>query len=633
MRRVLPVVLIALAVFGAIVVWKGFLVRPRPADVSLAFLRESYIRRVDSLDLALRALAALPPQADSGTAQAAFRRARTAYKRIEYLVEFDDAFNAIALSYLEGPFWGVLLNGPPIPTVHEDDRDSVLPPTGFQVIEAALFPRPAQDFHEVVRDQVEDMRQVLELIRTQPAETLEADRRALDAARLEVARIATLGVAGFDATLSGDGLRESAEALRGVGEGLMVYRGAMREQDPDGWNTLNRSLEAAIANLEDSPDFDGFDRLDFLTRFVIPLTEGLDRLQHALRLPPSRHRGVWSSGATNIYAAGALDSRWFAPDYAPPPSPELIALGRQLFFDPALSRHDRRSCATCHQPSRSFTDGLVRASVDPGRGTVRNTPTLLNAGLQAFQFADQRVRFLEFQVEDVMQNSREMALPVDAAARKLGQDSVLVARLATALGKERPHALTGQMLAVTIAAYVRSLEAMDSRFDRAVRGDTAALTESERRGFNLFMGKARCATCHFPPLFGGTSPPSYREAEPEVIGVPARPLSQKATIDPDPGVFAVTRAPLHQHAFKTPNLRNVELTAPYMHNGVFRTLDEVVDFYDRGGGNGLGMKLPNQTLPPDSLHLSDQEKDDLVAFHGALTDTAYSTPTAPPRQR
>jgi cytochrome c peroxidase len=550
-----------------------------------------------------------------------------AYKRIEYLVEFDDAFGAIALNFVEGPYMGVLLNGAPIPKVNEDDRESVLPPTGFQVIEAALFPQPAPDFREVARKQVEDMRGVLQIIRSQPPETLEADRRALDAARLEVARIATLGVAGFDATLSGDGLRESAEALRGVGDGLMVYQGAMEAHDPEGWQSLNRSLRAAVAHLEDAPDFDGFDRLDFLTRFVNPITAGLARLQRTLGLPPSRHSGAWASGATNLYAAGAFDSHWFAPDYSPPPSPELIALGRELFFDPALSGHGRRSCATCHQPSRSFTDGLIRASVDPGHGTVRNTPTLLNAGLQAFQFADQRVRFLEFQVEDVMQNPREMALPADAAAQKLGSDSSLVARLANALGKERPHALTGQMLAVAIAAYIRSLEALDSRFDRAVRGDTAALTASELRGFNLFMGKAGCATCHFPPLFGGTMPPSYREAELEVIGVPA-PGPGKATVDPDPGAFGVTRAPLHRHAFKTPNLRNVELTAPYMHNGGFRTLDEVVDFYDGGGGTGLGIELPNQTLPPDSLHLSDQEKRDLVAFHSALTDTAYLEPAA-----
>jgi cytochrome c peroxidase len=619
--RRLYVLVILLAAFGVVAVWTVLRFRARPADVSFASLHSGYIVRIDSLDAALRALSALPPQPDARQAQAAFRRARAAYKRLEFLVEFDDAFKAIALNFYEGPFWALALNGPPIPTADEDDPTNTLPPRGFQVIEAALFPQPALSFTEVVRQEVEQMRQTLELMRSEPAETLEADRRAVDAARLEVARIATLGVAGFDATLSGDGLQESAEALRGVRDGLMVYERAMRKRDPISWDTLSRSLTAAIDYLQSSSDFDQFDRFTFLTRFVNPLTLELDRLQRALDLPPSRYPGAWSTAATNIYAAGALDARWFAPDYAPPPSPELIALGRRLFFDPALSRHGRRSCATCHLPSRAFSDGRVRALVDPGHGQVRNTPTLLNAGLQAFQFADQRVRYLEFQVEDVMQNPREMAQTVDTAARKLSADTGLVAKFGAALGEPEGHALTGRMVAVAIAAYVRSLEAMNSRFDRAVQGDTGALTESERRGFNLFMGKARCGTCHFPPLFGGTTPPSYREAEPEVIGVPMRPLGRSPIVDPDPGVFAVSRAPLHRHAFKTPSLRNVELTSPYMHNGVFTSLDEVVEFYDLGGGNGLGMKLPNQTLPPDSLHLTEGEKRDIVAFHKSLTDT------------
>jgi cytochrome c peroxidase len=98
-------------------------------------------------------------------------------------------------------------------------------------------------------------------------------------------------------------------------------------------------------------------------------------------------------------------------------------------------------------------------------------------------------------------------------------------------------------------------------------------------------------------------------------------------VDPDPGVFAVDHAPLHRHAFKTPQLRNVALTAPYMHNGVFRTLQEVVNFYDRGGGAGLGLALPNQTLSPERLHLSDAEKHDLVAFLATLTDST-SVPTS-----
>ncbi len=103
------------------------------------------------------------------------------------------------------------------------------------------------------------------------------------------------------------------------------------------------------------------------------------------------------------------------------------------------------------------------------------------------------------------------------------------------------------------------------------------------------MGKGKCATCHFLPLFSGATPPGFIEAEPEVIGVPARPDTVKATLDPDPGRYAVDRIALHRHAFKTPTLRDIALTAPYMHNGVYRTLEQVVDFYDRGGGAGLGV--------------------------------------------
>ena len=152
-----------------------------------------------------------------------------------------------------------------------------------------------------------------------------------------------------------------------------------------------------------------------------------------------------------------------------------------------------------------------------------------------------------------------------------------------------------------------------------------AISPSERRGFNLFMGKAACATCHFPPLFGGTLPPAFQESEPEVIGVP-RAKTRRTVVDGDPGVFGLDSLPLHRHAFKTPSVRNVALTAPYMHNGAFRTLREVVDFYDRGGGNGGGMLLPNQTLSAERLRLSAREKRDLVAFLRALTDSGHTEP-------
>jgi cytochrome c peroxidase len=624
MRRHCSPLAVALLGLGALAACRDRPAPARQAEVLPARFDAVYAARLDSLDLTLAALAALPAHPDSALAQQTFRRARAAYKRIEYLLEFEDHIRATDL------------NAPPIPIVDEDDYTNVIPPHGLQVVEAAVFPRPARNFQQVTRGQLRDMRRIVGFIGHDSSyRAARTWRVPFEAARMELARVTTLGLAGFDATVSKDGLRESAEALQGVREGLEAYAGTMLQRDSAGWAELERSLDAGIGALESAPDADRFDRFDFIVRFARPIAGGLARLQRALGLPEPREPDPWSPGATDIYAAGAIDPAWFAPDYAPPSTPALVALGRQLFFDPRLSAAGRRSCATCHQPAFGFTDRRRLASVDPGHGTVRNTPTLLNAGFQRAQFADQRAGYLEFQFEAVMANPREMALRPDSAARLLAADSALATRFAAVFGKSREQSLTGQAMSIAVAAYVRSLQALNSRFDRAIRGDTAAIDAPERRGFNLFMGKAACGTCHFAPLFGGSFPPAYVESEPEVIGVPATP-AKGAVVDGDLGVFAVDRAPLHRHAFKTPTVRNVALTAPYMHNGVFRTLGEVVDFYDRGGGNGLGMKLPNQTLPADRLHLSAQEKRDLIAFLRSLTDSsaiaplpAAATPAAP----
>jgi cytochrome c peroxidase len=185
--------------------------------------------------------------------------------------------------------------------------------------------------------------------------------------------------------------------------------------------------------------------------------------------------------------------------------------------------------------------------------------------------------------------------------------------------------VTPLRLRVALAAYLRSLQALDSRFDRAVRGDTLALATAERRGLTVFVGKGKCGTCHFVPLFSGVIPPTFIEAEPEVIGVPDRPTTSAGALDADVGRYAIDRIEPHRHAFKTPTLRNVALTAPYMHNGVYRTLEQVVDFYDRGGGHGIGAAVDNRTLPTTRLRLTTTERRDLVSFLRALTDTAGLT--------
>jgi cytochrome c peroxidase len=180
-----------------------------------------------------------------------------------------------------------------------------------------------------------------------------------------------------------------------------------------------------------------------------------------------------------------------------------------------------------------------------------------------------------------------------------------------------------------LSAYVSSLAGWNSPFDRYARGESEALSEPARRGFNLFMGKAACGTCHFAPVFNGTVPPEYSDSESEVLGVPAGPAKRGATVDPDPGRWAngrmVERVEFYRYSFKTPSVRNAALTAPYMHNGVYETLEEVMDFYNIGGGEGLGLGLEYQTLPPDPLGLSKREIRDIIAFMESLSDTAGLT--------
>jgi cytochrome c peroxidase len=150
--------------------------------------------------------------------------------------------------------------------------------------------------------------------------------------------------------------------------------------------------------------------------------------------------------------------------------------------------------------------------------------------------------------------------------------------------------------------------------------DKDTLTISEKNGFNLFAGKAKCATCHFIPLYNGTAPPWFNNSESEVIGVPEKTNWEHAVVDKDLGRYKFNQLEQLKYSFKTPSIRNSEKTAPYMHNGVFNTLEDVIKFYELGGGNGIGMQLEYQTLPFDNLKLTKEEKRDLINFLNTLTD-------------
>jgi len=462
-----------------------------------------------------------------------------------------------------------------------------------------------------------------------------------EAARLELARVATLGVTGFDAPATGAGVAESAVALHGA---AMLVAGVPLADTPARARAL-AAIDRAAAYAAAHPDFARFDRLTFIADYTEPALRALNAARRAAGVPQVERPRAWVG--TTLFERGAFAPRAYAPESAPMPTPAVVALGARLFADPALSGDGLRACASCHVPAHAFTDGRRAPAAAHGasRALRRNTPSLLAAAYEPALFADARAVTLEDQAAVVLASRDEMASSAEHVAERLARAPADAAAFRAALGG--PPTPLGVRQA--LAAYVRSLGRTESRVDLAFRGDCRALTPVERRGASLFLGRAGCGTCHFaplfagaspplfagaspplfagasPPLFAGASPPLFRSVDVEVLGVPA--LGGRH-VDPDPGRGAVDGRPEHRHAFKTPSLRNVARTAPYMHNGVFRTLDAVVRFYDGGGGRGRGLDVPNQTLPARPLRLTRRERGALVAFLRALSDTARVGPPA-----
>ena len=388
--------------------------------------------------------------------------------------------------------------------------------------------------------------------------------------------------------------------------------------------TALRRCEAGVA--APGQDFIGFDRARFLVRCFNPALVALRQAQQELHVPFAATRRAVQPTADHFFAAEAFDPAFFAPADAAAPTPAVLALGEALFQEPLLSGRAGRSCASCHVPGRAYSDGLrVNRSLLTDAGLERNTPTLLNAALQPDQFYDSRVHYLEDQVHAVVSNKAEMGGQLSEAPallRKNGTYSKLFAHAFTA--DKQP--VTERNIRRAVAAYVRSLVRLNSRFDQYMRGDTTMLSGQEIAGFNLFMGKAQCGTCHYLPLFSGTVPPLYDKTESEVLGVPATADTLHPTLDADQGKFILYGVAHQRHAFKTPTVRNAALTAPYMHNGAYQTLEQVLDFYNKGGGTGIGLPVPNQTLAEDQLNLSTAEQQSIIAFIKSLNDAREAQP-------
>lgn len=272
-----------------------------------------------------------------------------------------------------------------------------------------------------------------------------------------------------------------------------------------------------------------------------------------------------------------------------------VALGAQLFTDKRLSGDGLRSCASCHDPARAFTDGRPKAGGHDGTSLRRNTPSLFNLAGSTVFFSDGRVATLEDQARVPMTATDEMAGDFEGIVQRLKADSQLVAKFAAGF-PDKPEVSEASIVAA-IADYERTLLSPETRFDRWVAGDDGALNEIEKAGFDLFVGKAGCVGCHGGWRF---TDDGFRD-----IGLPGD----------DPGRSAITGGPADLRQFKTPGLRELTHTAPYMHDGSLATLRAVVDHY--AGGFVKRPSLDSNFVR--NLTLTDDEKAALVAFLASLS--------------
>jgi cytochrome c peroxidase len=542
---------------------------------------------------------------------------RIYYKRLEPLTAHID------------PYLTFYLNAPNVPKI-EYEKNLALEKKveGFQVLEEIIFNDSGCEKNELINlinGLIQNTKKLKEFVLSYNLK----DWFLFDAMRVSLIRLATQGITGFDSPIALASLSESAACMESMIEWISLYE-YMLIDDKENFKKLVFLLNKAKEYLNSNNDFEKFDRFYFIQQFINPCYQHLTLLQNDLGIEFIDQSDIGIT-AYNPFSKGLFYPDFLKDNYflryklTPKPTMEMVELGKVLFYDSILSDGRQRSCASCHQPNKAFTDGLEKSlALDKKSKLSRNTPTLINAVYQHNFQLDGRASHLEEQFHMVIFNTNEMNKSEIELIKEINKDPQYKLMFKKVFQLKDNEIIDLALVKAALVAYIRSLTAFNSVFDKQIRGELPADNKLVN-GFNLFMGKAKCATCHFPPVFNGSVPPYFNETEAEVIGVPEDFYAKEKKIDPDEGKFIIASAEPHRFAFKTPTLRNISLTSPYMHNGNFKNLKDVMDFYNKGGGVGLGLNLNNQTLPSENLNLTDKEIDDIIYFMNSLTDTTGLT--------
>lgn len=563
--------------------------------------KEELLQQIAQLNQEIEAFEQMAQKnASNKQLQQSFEKSRLAYKKIEWAVEY---FTPEPARFINGPALDEL----------EVEENKFLNPSGFQVIEELIYPTFSTKEKATLQREIAVLKGLIMQVKEHVSAITISPDYVVDAVKMQMYRIITLGITGFDSPIANNSIPEAQASLLAIPS--LIEK--LHQEPSQIQNSLLERIRKAATFCNSAKDFNSFDRALFIKNYLNPISKSLQEFQQHHKIANVTKTNAVLQRASSLFGSKVFNVDAFIPSQEYAYTSAKAQLGKELFYDTSFSKEGTRSCASCHNPELAFTDELKTNLSLNGNRLLRNTPTLTYAGLQNAQFWDMRQTDLEKQSLDVIQNEDEMHGNIRDNINKISNNPSYQKLIQKAFPKSKK--LEEWQLQNALASYVRSLNKFNSKFDQHFTEPATALSAEEQLGFNVFAGKGKCATCHFIPLFNGTVPPAYKKTEQEVIGTPQIKNGKK--IDPDLGRYAQYKMPQLLHAFKTPTLRNVALTAPYMHNGVFESLEEVVVFYNEGGGAGTGITVDNQTLPTDKLNLTDNEQKALIAFMKTLTDS------------
>lgn len=517
-----------------------------------------------------------------------YQSSRNHFKRISFFLDY---FYPVTVK--------LYVNGPNVPKAEFEFGYKTLYPHGYQVMEEMLY-SDSMDI-KAFKHELELTKQTLHyFIQKNPQKEFDKNN-LIDMFRFEVIRIMSLYLNGYDCLKTGlfkEEIQIQLSSMKKISEKIFSDK------------KLLALFNSSIYYLSKNEKL--FKRLIFIRQFLVPLYEYLWKFYDEDK---REHESMY---AINIRRKKFYDDKFFNLKYFNTVLHDSVRwkdqenLGKLLFFDPILSGNRKRACASCHQPQSGFaTSAALNLNFNQNGFLKRNTPSLMNVVLQKNFFIDGRALQLEDQASMVLLSENEMHSHPDTIVNRLRNSVDYKTLFRKAFYGTADTAITYYGVLKALAQFQRSLIYIDTPFDLFLKGKNN-LSEDEIEGYDIFAGKALCGSCHFFPIFNGLVPPFYSDHEYEVLGTPS--LTNKIALSEDSGRYRVSKNEIHLHSYKTPGIRNWNLTAPYMHNGVFKTMDEVIDFYNKGGGKGTGIQVKNQTLPFDSLNLTKEEIKKLNAF-------------------